>query len=80
MQNAAYVRLKTLSVGYTIPAELTERIAIQKARIFVSGENLFTITPMSKLIDPEALVGSGWGAGKMHFLRQVYALGLNVTF
>jgi TonB-linked SusC/RagA family outer membrane protein len=80
MQNAAYVRLKTLSVGYTIPADLTERVAIQKARIFVSGENLFTLTPMSKLIDPEALVGSGWGAGKMHFLRQVYALGLNVTF
>ncbi len=83
MQNAAYLRLKNLSIGYTIPSNITERIAISKARVFISGENLLTITPLTKLIDPEninIMAGYNVGIGKLHALRKVYALGINVTF
>ena len=80
MQNAAYVRLKNVTLGYTIPPAFTERIAISRAKVFVSGENLFTITPLTKLIDPETLTSSGLGVGKVHPLRKAYAVGINLTF
>jgi TonB-linked SusC/RagA family outer membrane protein len=81
VQNAAYMRLKSLTIGYTLPSNITERIAISKARVYISGENLLTITPLTKLIDPEALVTDGtWGVGKLHPIRKVYSMGINVTF
>jgi TonB-linked SusC/RagA family outer membrane protein len=81
IQNAAYLRLKNLTIGYTLPSNITERAAISKARVYISGENLLTITPLTKLIDPEALITDGsWGVGKVHALRKVYSLGINVTF
>jgi hypothetical protein len=81
MQSAAYLRLKNLTIGYTLPKNITERVAISKARVFISGENLLTLTPLTKLIDPEALITDGtWGVGKLHALRKVYSLGIDVTF
>ncbi|MEN8157196.1 MAG: TonB-dependent receptor [Bacteroidota bacterium] len=80
MESAAYLRLKNVSIGYTLPESLTQRVSISKARLFVSGENLLTLTPLAKQIDPEALVPNFWGMGKIHFLRKVYAIGINVTF
>lgn len=80
MQSAAYVRLKNVSIGYTIPETISEKIAVSRARIFISGENLLTLTSLSSLIDPEALTNAGWGVGKIHPLRKVYAVGINVTF
>jgi len=80
MQNASYIRLKNLTVGYTIPTKILQRIALDKARVFVSGENLLTFTPLTKLMDPEALFDSGWGIGKGHFLRKVLSVGVNITF
>jgi hypothetical protein len=80
MQNAAYVRLKSLTIGYTIPPAFTEKIAISRAKVFVSGENLLTFTSLTKLIDPETLTNSGWGVGKVHPLRKAYAIGINLAF
>jgi len=80
MQNASYLRLKTITLGYTIPENISKKVAVSNARIFLSGENLITLTPLTKLLDPEALTTIGWGVGKVHFLRKVYAVGLNVTF
>lgn len=81
-QNAAYARLKSLTVGYTLPHRLTQKANISKARFYISGENLLTLTSFTKLIDPEGLntFNPNWGAGKVHPLRRVYAVGLNVTF
>ncbi|WP_346316178.1 TonB-dependent receptor [Chitinophaga sp. YIM B06452] len=78
LQNAAYLRLKNLQVGYTLPAAFTRRAGIQKVRAYVSGENLFTITKMSSMFDPETVDG-GYG-GNVYPLFKVYAAGLNVTF
>jgi TonB-linked SusC/RagA family outer membrane protein len=78
-QNAAYFRLKNLTVGYTVPSSFLQKIFVTNARIYLSGENLFTFTPLTKLIDPEALVGT-ISTGKIHFLRQVYSVGVDITF
>lgn len=55
--NAAYLRLKSLSLGYTLPVALTQKWGIQKCRIYFTGENLLTFkhTPEgfdSELSDP----------------------------
>jgi TonB-linked SusC/RagA family outer membrane protein len=76
LQNAAYVRLKNLQIGYTLPAGLTRRAGIQKLRIYASGENLFTITKMATMFDPETV--DGGSGGSAYPLFKVYAVGLNI--
>lgn len=77
IQDAVYVRLKNLQVGYTIPAKITERIKISKARIFFTGEDLFTATKMwYKYYDPEDPNNVSFN---YPFYRS-YAVGLNVNF
>ncbi|PTS98978.1 hypothetical protein DBR11_13675 [Pedobacter sp. HMWF019] len=73
LYNASYLKLKNLQIGYTLPERISKRAAMSKLRLYVSGENLFTITKYPGL-DPE--IGSGVGYPTM---RQ-YSLGLNVTF
>lgn len=53
LQNAAYLRLKSLSVGYTIPQTLTQQWGIQKCRVYFSGENLLTFKHTPEGFDPE---------------------------
>src|SRR5690606_34057758 len=48
LQNAAYMRLKNLQIGYTFPEKWTKPIGVQKCRIFGTGENLLTFTKMSE--------------------------------
>jgi TonB-linked SusC/RagA family outer membrane protein len=43
LQNAAYMRLKSLAFGYTLPQGLTSKLKIQKMRVYTSGENLLTL-------------------------------------
>lgn len=78
LQNAAYARLKNLQVGYTLPSRITKKYAIQKFRVYVSGDNLFTVTNMKTMFDPETVDG-GWG-GNIYPLSKVYSVGLNITF
>lgn len=57
LQNIAYLRLKNLSVGYTIPDKITKKIGIEKLRIYFTGENLAYWSPMLKncaYVDPES--------------------------
>jgi TonB-linked SusC/RagA family outer membrane protein len=54
--NGAYARLKNFQVGYTIPQNITRKIHVDKARFFVSGQDLFAITGLGKfsqMYDPE---------------------------
>lgn len=73
LYNASYLKLKNLQIGYTLPEKLSKKVLISRARIYVSGENLWTITNYPGL-DPE--IGAGVGYPTM---RQ-YSVGLNVTF
>ena len=56
-QNAAYARLKQVTLGYTLPKALTSRVKINRARFFVTGQNLFEITDLHEAFDPELLDG-----------------------
>lgn len=52
--NAAYLRMKNLTVGYTIPAAVTTKVNVERIRVYFSGENLFEIDKMGGVpIDPE---------------------------
>ena len=58
LQNLAYLRLKNLTLGYTIPTRLTQKIAVEKFRIYFSAFNLLTFDKIGGVMDPE-LTG-GW--------------------
>ena len=77
LQDASYIRLKNLQVGYTLPMNITERAGFSKVRIYFSGENLWTGTSLSKLFDPET-IGSGKG-GSAYPLSRTYSFGISLT-
>lgn len=52
LQNSAYLRLKNVYLGYNIPKHLTQKLSLDKVKLFLSGENVFTITRFLGL-DPE---------------------------
>jgi len=56
--NLAYLRMKNLTIGYTIPARLTKKISIDKVRVYFSGQNLFEFKATHLPIDPEVTSGS----------------------
>lgn len=72
-QKCDFMKLRNLTVGYTLPKNLTHTIYCQNVRVYFSGENLWTITGFTGL-DPEMAAGSGYTT-----MRQ-FAFGLNVTF
>ncbi len=79
VQDASYLRLKNIQLGYTLPRELLDKAGISRVRFYVSGENLFTITKLTKLFDPE-LLGGVWGGGKTYPLSKVLSFGVNFDF
>ena len=79
LQNAAYLRLKNIQLGYTLPKPWTEKAGLSSIRIYASGENLLTITKMSKIFDPETISGD-WGDGKVYPLLKSYSFGVNINF
>jgi len=80
LQSGAYVRLKNLQIGYTIPRSIINKIGMQRARIYFSGENLWTLTSLSPAFDPETADKGSLGNGKTMFSLAVYSFGLNITF
>jgi TonB-linked SusC/RagA family outer membrane protein len=79
LQNAAFLRLKNIRIGYTLPARLTEKVFISSARLYVSGENLLTFTKLM-FFDPEAFGGRWYGAGDAYPLSKTLSIGLNINF
>ncbi len=77
MQNAAYARLKNVTLGYTLPASLTQNYSVSNLRLFVSAENLLTITSL-KLYDPETIGVGNWD-GSTYPLSKGVSFGLSVT-
>ena len=84
--NLAYVRLKSLTLGYTLPNKLTSRIQIERLRIYFTGENLFEFDKMGKIpIDPEmdwtaATGADGRSFGRSYPYRRTLAFGVQVQF
>lgn len=82
IQNGAYARLKNIQLGYTLPKSIIDKIGIQRLRVYVSAENLLTITSLSSGFDPETAYSNytGDNSGKTYPLQTTFAFGLNVTF
>lgn len=74
LQNAAYIRLKQLSLGYTIPQELSKRIGIERMKLFFTGSNLWTGTKMIRISDPELTGPSAYPMSKS------LTFGANINF
>lgn len=79
LQDASYLRLKNLQIGYAIPTMMSQKIGLQHVRIYMSGENLWTKSDISGVFDPE-LLGGDWGAGKTYPLQRTISFGVNVNF
>ncbi|MBQ2102080.1 MAG: TonB-dependent receptor [Bacteroidales bacterium] len=86
LQNIGYLRLKNLTLGYALPAKLSRKIAVEKLRFYVSGENLFYFSPLRKhtrLIDPELANASGVATsntGVGYLYPRTLSVGATITF
>jgi TonB-linked SusC/RagA family outer membrane protein len=76
VQHSSYLRLKTLVVGYTIPQEWTKKIAINKLRVYFSGEDIWEWTKIKDGYDPE----HGEASNNTFPFSRLISFGLDVTF
>ena len=78
LKKASYVRLKVISVGYELPEKWLQNYGFQKARIYLSGYNVFTFNKLSKYgVDPEMPDGYG---GYYYPQQRTISLGANLSF
>ena len=89
LQDASYIRLKSVQLGYNLPAKLTRKIGLQKVSVFVAGENLWTWSPVyrhTRDVDVTANIYgtdstlSTTGDGYNFPTMKSFSLGLKVTF
>lgn len=89
MLNGAYLRLKNLTIGYTLPQNLLSRLKISDLRVYVSGENIAEWSELKDYFDPESInddvakmdpsasTASGWGYSYPQ--QRKYSIGLSIT-
>ena len=82
LQNGAYARLKNIQLGYTFPTQIINKLHMQKLRVYVSAENVLTITSLPSGFDPETTYSSysDGNSGKTYPLQTTISFGLNATF
>jgi hypothetical protein len=94
LQNAAYFRLKNMTIDYTLPKELTEKKKISQVKFYLAMENLFTWSPImkhTKMFDPEVIDSgdsdfstsrglNGQGDGFSYPMLRSFTFGVNLTF
>lgn len=74
--NVTYVKLRNLELGYTLPVKLVKKISLSNLRVYVSAQNLLTITNMPGGLDPEITSNSGMAYPN----PKVYNMGFLVKF
>lgn len=75
-RDASYLRVKNVQLGYTLPANLTKKISLNRLRIFANGSNLASFDRFLSGYDVEAPVGSG----SIYPQVKLYSFGLEATF
>ena len=60
IEDGSYLRLKTVSLGYTFPSKITDKVKLNTLRIYARGENLYTWTEFSGLDPEQAINGQAW--------------------
>lgn len=76
LKNASYLRVKNITIGYTLPKELTRKISIQRLRFYFSGDNLLTFTKF-KGLDPERKED---GTATQYPQNRICSFGINIDF
>ncbi len=80
----AYCRLKNVTLGYSLPSSLAQKLYIQKLRVYVSGENLFEVDGLGEVpLDPETGLHSTADSrmfGRGYPYRRTMSFGVQLTF
>ena len=76
-RDATFLRLKNAQIGYTLPKRLISRAGMSSLRLYVSGENLFTLSDFYKGWDPEMTTG---GNAWYYPLSKMYVAGISLKF
>ena len=86
LQNAAFIRFKTLQVQYTLPENIISKLGLSSLMLFANGNNLFLLTGL-KWYDPEGQpdevlspTGDYYSTGNFYPQTKIYNIGVNVTF
>jgi hypothetical protein len=82
VENGSYLRVKNVQFGYNIPDRVLQRISLSKVRLYLSADNLFTLTGYSGF-DPEIGSASPLSVGVdrgVYPQARSYRLGVNITF
>ncbi|MDW7693152.1 TonB-dependent receptor [Flammeovirgaceae bacterium SG7u.111] len=76
VQNGAYIRLKNMTLAYNLPQDISSKVGLVNARIYVSGMNLWEYTKMRKPLDPEVRPT----LTQEYYKQRIYSTGVQVTF
>ena len=85
LQDASYIRLRDLTIGYTLPQSWLKPLGVSQLKVFVSGQNLWEATDFYKYVDPD-MTGSAKANGefggdmKAYPFCRSYSFGVNLTF
>ncbi|MET4140566.1 TonB-linked SusC/RagA family outer membrane protein [Pedobacter sp. UYP1] len=74
LQNAAYLRVKNITIGYTLPKSILKKLKLDNVHFYVSGENLFEYSKLKVKLDPEGLQGN------IYPFQRTYSFGMNLNF
>lgn len=77
VENGSYLRIKNLTLGYTLPSSLTKKAHMSSVRVYASGLNMFTFTRYTGF-DPE--VGTSGIDNNVYPVTATYSLGINIGF
>lgn len=77
IRDAGYLRVKNIQLGYTLPVKISTSVGIQKAKIYYSGQNIFTASSFYDWVDPETPAGE---RGNTYPQVLVNTIGVNLTF
>lgn len=83
IEDGSYIRLKQLELGYTLPKQALSKIGLQQCRVYLSAENLLTLTKYNN-IDPEVKNGDDKNMGVDYMnnmpLARIFSVGFNLSF
>lgn len=79
LRDASFLRMKTIQLGYTIPSKLLNRFSINQFRIYISGQNVFTIDKYYAGWDPEMTTG-GYANSSYYPPTRLWIAGVNINF
>ncbi|WP_281309701.1 SusC/RagA family TonB-linked outer membrane protein [Flavobacterium flavigenum] len=85
LYDGAYARLKNVQLGYSLPANTAEKLGMSRFRMYVSGQNLLTLSKV-KFVDPELsefnsnMTPSGANSGRAYPTQAYYGMGIDISF